>query len=139
MYYLYHYEWPGIQYYYKEDKLKVARSLGYKSIMECIVKEYWRVGAKHPGPLFGCSRTWATTLMKTYGFPVKGKGGPRYILKDLTGKKFGRLLVVRITKQVGDVIKEYEIRCDCGNVFKSSPYFRTRYNRCKNCRTKYIL
>lgn len=135
MYYLYHYDWR-INWNYKEDKLAVAKSLGYKGIMEALVKEYWRTSSREISEKFESSRTWATTLLRKNGFPVRGQGGARHTLKDFTGIKQGRLFVSHATKHNGNVITEYEVECDCGNVFKTNPYYISRgLTRCRKCRT----
>ena len=137
MFYLYHFEWHDIMWDYKTEKIEIAKSLGYKSIMECIVKEYWRTNSRSASSLFGCTRTWATQILNKYRFPVRQRGGVRYYLKDMSGEKFGKLLILKPTKSNGCVIKEYEVQCDCGTTFKTSPYFRVRnIESCTVCKRK---
>jgi len=141
MFYLYYYEWMNnIRWNYPDDKIAVARSLGYTSILGCVINEYWKTSSREVAEKFECSRTWATMLLRKYGFPIRGQGGPRHTLKDFTGEKHGRLFISRSTKHNGNVVTEYEIICDCGNIFRTNPYYISRgHNRCPECRTKNTL
>ena len=137
MYYLYHYEWPGIKWAYREERLKKAKGLGYKSILECLVKEYWKEnGSGTAANLMGCSRTWTTNVLREHGFPVREKGGVRRILRDLTGERFGRIMVLEATRIEKGVIREYRVRCDCGNEFLHNAYFKRKTNVCSKCNRK---
>lgn len=54
--------------------------------------------------------------------------------KDLTGKRFGNLIVVKPTDKRKDDCVIWECKCDCGNTcYVSRKYLTPGYNRSCGC------
>ncbi len=120
MYYLYHYEWNKIKrsgWKYGNDKLKVAKSFGYKSILEAFVKLYWfsDIPINQIAKLFECTPDAIFYALHENGFPVKPQGGYHGTpidYNDLIGKKIGMLMVA--DHFLKGKVHYYHCRCDCG-------------------------
>lgn len=71
-------------YYYKKDRLKIAKSLGYEYISECTAKLYAGLqSTAKVGEILGISATAVGVELKTMGIKLRSRGGNNY-----TGKRY---------------------------------------------------
>ena len=77
---------------------------------ECpICHKIWEVRGSHlnePNPISACKNCSALAALKTIKTPY---------FKDLTGQRFGKLVVLEKTKRVGRTYL-WKCQCDCGNI-----------------------